>query len=152
MTKALDAVKYIGKNFWKVLPVGSKLNHINKDKENVGKFIYEAKSFFHDIYALAGICAVGGYMTFGAMTGAWTPKQINKYVNEYQIEKTLDKIFTRTDPEYSKDKFNKIAEKKHPKTLQDSLDICEKYELSLKILNLTQTQKEEIMNQVEWLK
>ena len=144
----LDGSKYIGKNFWKVLPVGSKLNHINKDKHKVGTFMYEVKSFFHDIYALAGIVTLGGYLTFGAMTGAWTPRQIN----EYELKKRVDEAFIEISPKYAKDKFDKIAGKKHPKNLQDSLNICDKYELPVKILNLTDTQKTEIINSIEWLK
>jgi hypothetical protein len=143
--KVLDGAKYIGKNFWKVLPIGSSLNHINKDKEKIGTIGYEAKAMFHNVYALTGIIILGVYIPFGATTGAWTPKQIHIY----NLEKKVDRVLDEMNTDYINHHFNQMFEKENPKTFQDSVDIYQKYGLPIKLLKPTIKQKEEAINKME---
>ena len=56
--KALDGVKYAAKNFWKALPVGSLVNHENKNLKNMkdGKY-----SFIHTLFQCIKSCLQHGF-------------------------------------------------------------------------------------------
>jgi hypothetical protein len=148
--KVLDGAKYVGKNFWKVLPIGSSLNHIKKDKEKIGTIDYEVKAMFHNIYALAGVCIVGSYITFSAITGAWTPKQIKQY-NEKIKEKEFIEAVENREVDFW---YGRIFEEENAKTFQDSVDIYQKYGLPIKLLEPTIQQKENAnkKNREMWFK
>jgi hypothetical protein len=45
MSKTLDTVKYVGRNFWRVLPGGSLVNY-SKKVQNMSKEEYEKKWFY----------------------------------------------------------------------------------------------------------
>lgn len=139
--KFLDRTRYIGNNFWKVLPIGSAINYTNKNKEKIGTFIYELESWVHVAYGLAGILTLAIYGSLGAVTGAWTPKQMKAYDEKIRIEQQIE-------TEHKKEinyKFNRIFGKAI--TFQDSVDIYQKYNLPITLQNITFEQKEKAIKQ-----
>lgn len=93
MNKVWSEIKYVGKNFWKVLPVGSEINHENNVEKLREEGKYEpfnlknmANDAFHIFYGLAGGLLLTTYIGLGAIEGAWTPKEIKEYNKRVQIE------------------------------------------------------------------
>lgn len=147
MSKITDGLKYIGKNFWKVLPMGSGINFTNnkfKNKHKIGTFAYEAESFFHNIYAVAGIATVMGYGFSIAASSEWKPKEIKRYFNEIHEEANQEKENIRLINE----EYDKMIEKENPKTFQDSLDIYLKYGLPIKLVEPTPEQRKSALERM----
>lgn len=147
MSKIADGLKYVGKNFWKVLPIGSGINFSNNRIKNIDKidtFGYEFKSFLHSIYAFAGIAAVGGYLSAAIGTSEWKPKEINKYFNELNQEANIEREKIRLINE----EYYKMIEKENPETFQDSLDIYLKYGFPIKLVEPTPEQRKSALERM----
>jgi hypothetical protein len=148
--RALDVSKYIGNNLWKVLPVGSAINYQNRLK-STGKNIYYdtpkdvVNKAFHGLYAIAGIFTLAIYGSLGAITGAWTPKQMKAYNEKVKIEAQMESEHKK-EVEY---RYDKIFENSNAKTIEDSVEIYKKYGLPIKLLNPTLEQKEKAIKQNE---
>lgn len=117
--KALDGAKYVGKNFWKVLPIGHEINFLSgKSKIKSG--------LAHLLFTILWICPLGVYVLNGTDDGKWTPKQYK----EARLEKQEQEQY-RNDINNSYKKLFKDA-----KDVGDTLEIVNKhnilYELTLK--------------------
>jgi hypothetical protein len=153
MSKIIDSVKYLGKNFWKVLPVGSSINYEQKNRDknksktteyNLGDN-YTLRGVFHDIYALAGVFAVSGYLGFAGLTKEWSPKKQFEAYSKIEAEKKKnEKIKIMTEC-----KYKNIFKKENSKTFSDSIDIYQKYGLPIRLLEPSFEQKQEAVNKLE---
>jgi hypothetical protein len=146
MKKLIDAVKYVGKNFWKVLPVGSSINYVKKQKEE-GELIednYTFKGIFHDLYALGGVFALSGYLGVVSMTNSCSPKKQIKELNRIENEKRKQEYHER----FINSEYERMFERENPKTFQDSVDVYQKYGLPIKLLEPTIKEKENLVNKI----
>lgn len=145
MKKLTDSIKYIGKNFWKVLPVGSSLNYRRKNKDKLEGREYDAKEIFHDLYALAGVFALSGYLGNVGLTKEWELKKQLEEIERIEVEKMKEE----NRKMLIEKKYNEIFEGENPQTLKDSLEIYIKYGLPIKLLSPTFEQREEAVNKLE---
>jgi hypothetical protein len=153
MAKIINSIKYLGKNFWKVLPIGSSLNYEiknrAKDKSKTTEYNlgdnYTLKEIFHDFYALAGVFAVSGYLGFVGLTKEWSPKKQFEEYNRMESERKKNEN-RRVIVEK---KYNGMFESENPKTFQDSVEIYLKYGLPIKLLEPSFQQKQEAINRLE---
>jgi hypothetical protein len=140
--KTLDGARYIGKNFWKILPVGSAINYQEKrDKGLIDK--NNPNGILHGMYALAGVGFLFSYILFETTTGAWTPKQIKAYNEKVRIEQQIETEHKK-EVEY---KYDKIFEDTKTRNFWDSLEIYKKYNLPFKFVEPTLEQKEKVIKQ-----
>lgn len=102
MPKALDAVKYIGKNFWKVLPMGSAVNFFNNKKTSETKN-FDTKGILHSAYATLAPIVLTIYLSIGFTHEVWTPKEhrelnrkLRKFYDSNDIS-DLEKTFSFQD-------------------------------------------------------
>jgi len=128
--KASDVARYVGNNFWKVLPLGSSINYIKNGKKKNA-----TKDLFHDAYATVGILGLVIWLTGGVFLGTWTPKQIKQYNEKLRIELEL-KTQDIGDINY---RYNRLFE--NAINFNDSLKIYEKYSLPIKLLEPSIEQK-----------
>ena len=142
--KVLDGAKYVGKNFWKVLPVGSIVNYDNKDKKGLIKPSF-GKYCFHLLYGIAIAVGLTNYTIEGINSGAWTPKQIKACNEVRRIKKEIEK----TELDETNYYYERIFKDADAKTFQDSLEIYQKYGLPIILLNPTLEQKEKAIKQNE---
>ncbi len=145
MTKLTDSIKYIGKNFWKVLPVGSSLNYRRKNKDKLEGREYDAKDILHDFYALAGVFALSGYLGTLSLTKEWEPKKQLEEIERIKVENQKEEDRKMLIEK----KYNGIFESENPQTFQDSLNIYLKYGLPIKLLSPSFEQREEAVNKLE---
>jgi hypothetical protein len=144
--KVLDGARYIGKNFWKVLPVGSAINYQDKLKlARRSAYFDTSKEFinktFHGLYALAGIYTLVIYGSLGVVTGVWTPKQMKAYNEKARIKQQIE---TEHKSEVNHE-YNQLFE--NAKTSEDTLAIYKRYNLPFKFVEPTLKQKEEAIKQ-----
>jgi hypothetical protein len=133
--KALDGLNYVGKNFWKILPVGSGVNYHNKLKNGLIKEDRD-KETLHSLYGLFGIFALSIYLSGGLFTGTWTPKQIKEYSEKSEIEKA-DRIQYEKSIDSS---YNNLF--RNSVSFEDSLEIYKKSRLPIKLISPTIEEKE----------
>lgn len=145
--KVIDKAKYIGKNFWKVLPIASSINYDLKRKNqgNRGEDEYTLKGILHDLYALAGVSAIAGYFALVSSTDAWSPGRQFQELGRIEAEKKKQENKERM----VECKYKNIFRKENPQNFQDSLDIYLKYGLPIKLLNPSFQEKEEAVNKLE---
>ncbi len=67
--KALDGAKYVGKNFWKVLPVGSLINFASDLSNKKTNLVNILKLTGHMAYATAVCGGLSLYLTGASETG-----------------------------------------------------------------------------------
>jgi hypothetical protein len=125
--KVLDTAKYVGKNFWKVLPVGSLINFGYNELKKRKSYENPLKKIIgHTVYAFVGISVIEAPLILGIDTGAWTPKQYKEFLLEKKAqEQHQDKVNSN---------YNKLFE--NAASFEDSLRIANDYnipyELTLK--------------------
>lgn len=86
MSKALNSVKYFGKNFWKVLPIASAINYHNKHPEISESKEFDMKAMLHSLHATITPIFLTLYLSVGFTYGVWTPKkyqQLNSQLREF---------------------------------------------------------------------
>ena len=93
--KFLYVAKYVGKNFWKVLPVGSAINYeINKAKKEkeensycnpIINFKNMAEETFHVLYGVTGGLLITAYVANHIVKEASTPKGIKEKTEQVNI-------------------------------------------------------------------
>lgn len=140
--KALDGAKYVGKNFWKVLPVGSLINYTVRLNKKLTKET-PLGSAFHTLYGAGAIATLALYAFLGVETGAWTPAQIKQY-NEKERIKAQMEAEHKSEVDYF---YNRMFE--NAKSKEDSVGIYQKYGLPIKLLNPSFEQKEKAIKQNE---
>jgi hypothetical protein len=152
MTKTLDALKYVGKNFWKVLPIGSLINQAKKNSpydnflehKEPEKFSQERKKRSRTInrhagYAALGSTLIGAYLFVGLNDGGWTPKQ---WKEESQQQKEAIQYYKDVRNDYNSlfgDAVN----------FEDSLEIYKENGLPIKLEEPNFWEKAKAVNNLE---
>ena len=137
--RALDRAKYVGKNFWKVLPVGSAINYADRIQESTKDT--PIKYAFHSLYGAIGVVILGAYTLLGLRTDSWTPAQIKQYNEKRKIINQME-VEHKREVDYF---YNRMFE--DAKTFQDSVDVYKHYNLPIILPKITFKQKEEAIKQ-----
>jgi len=120
--KALDGAKYVGKNFWKVLPVGSLINNRNVSKKKGEKFLVSNSFMRHSAYALLGGVLIEIWALNGIFYSKWTPKQYKEAGLEKQYKNNINAS------------YNKLFE--NAANFEDSLKIYQENNLPIRPIKL----------------
>jgi len=113
--QVFDGAKYVGKNFWKALPMGSAINYeIQREKEIMNEAYKEdsiqyelfrikdiVQRTLHGFYAIAGTLLLGVYL-FGAIPkGELIPKQIKEYNKKMKKTEQVNQSVKQSELEKS---------------------------------------------------
>jgi hypothetical protein len=155
--KVLDGAKYIGKNSWKVLPVGSEINFKRNGTERMRresseiKYVLKelTKSVLHRAYSIVGLGGLAIYITASVGTNSLNPiNQFEKYSKEIKnLQVEYNKIHQHNQQVNSS--YDSLF--KDAKNFADSFAIYNHYCLPIKLGQPTLDEKETAvkMNRLE---
>lgn len=139
MKKISDNINYIGKNFWKVLPVGSLINYSAKVKKELIK-TNVLKSGFHMLY----VAVPSAILTFLGLAGLAELSVNNNPIKYNEKQRIIQQMNAEHESEVNFE-YSRLFEGN-----KDSIEVYQKYDFPIKLLEPTLELKEKAIKQ-SWL-